>query len=235
MKTIMALVFAMSLAGNLAAEKGGNGSVAVSPPPKVIQAVSKADFNYEPTRWPMFTGDSSDNHGCAENLRINYSGKLKNGTAPQRSILNASVNFNKDIGEAYKKTAKIIVTWTVRVEAYTQAINLWTNNPRLCHPWHGTSYQSFPGGDVTTALYANGVKQGSDIAMTFPALGSGSNYNASDPTITGSVTLTPASFGGDFPKDIQLDIRLANDTVGSSVKVPAYMSTMTAFVLPITQ
>ena len=240
MKTLLALVVALAFAGNLAAEKGGNGSVAVSPPPKVIQAVSKADFNYEPTRWPIFTSFQTDNPSCANKLKA-WSGLKLSDTGysaakSARSILNAKINFKQDIGDAYKKTAKVIVTWTVRVEAYTVIINPWSSPyGRLCSPWHGTSNESFPGGDITTSLSANGVKKGADVAMTFPALGGGSNSNPSDPTITGSVTLTPADFGGEFPQVIQLDVNLLNDTIGSSVKVPAYMSTLTAFVLSITQ
>jgi hypothetical protein len=67
--------------------------------------------------------------------------------------------------------------------------------------------------------------------MTFPALGSGSNSNPSDPTVTGSVTLTPADFGGTFPSGpIPVAVMWVNQTIGSQIVAPSFMRTMTVFV-----
>jgi hypothetical protein len=217
------------------------GKTSVSPMPRVFQAVGTTDVFYEPTRWPKFGKSSSDNERCADNLRNNLSMKKKSETHPEnfsfnpRTIISKTINFKKDVGSAYKKTAKIIVAWTVRVEAYQSIINPWTNNPRLCHPWHGTIYEDFPGGDVQTSLYVNGKQVGGNANMTFPPLGTGKNVNPSDPTITGSVTLTPQDLGGEFPDELTFEVKWMNDTFGAQVKSPAYMRNMTIFVLPISQ
>lgn len=212
------------------------GSVGVSPMPKVLQAPVSAvntDVVYDPTRWPMFGAASSDNQTCAAHLKNDLSGQSKGNYAPQ-TVMSQALDIGQIAGDAYRTTAKVIVTWTLRVEAYQVMINPWTP-VRLCSPWHGTIQEDFPGGEVASMLYVNGKQMGNEATMTFPALGSGSNTNASDPTITGSVALTAADFGGTFPSGpLNVEIRWINRTIGAQVKTPAYMRNMTIFIDPVT-
>jgi hypothetical protein len=236
MTTIAALMLGM--AGLAVAD---DGSVGVSPAPKVVQEVGVTDAVYEPTRWPIFGASSSDNEACANGLRTGLSGKYKSETHPEdyppaepRVILAKTLNLSQLGFGPYRGTSKIIVSWTVRAEGYQSIINPWSNSPRLCHPWHGTIEESFPGGELATVLYVNGAPRSGEFSMTFPTLGKGTNYNPGDPTITGSIVLTPEMFGKEFPETMTCEVRWINRTTGAQVKAPAFMRSMTFFLTPVT-
>lgn len=282
------------------------GSVAVSPLPKTFQVVGNTDALYPPTRWPIFVNSQSDNNACHDKLETLCSGRRKDDATNSPlchpecfnkfkpvSIISTTVDFDKEMGRTFSKTAKMVVTWTVRMEAYKENINPWwpwgdkpdnaawgtikwpgTILPICAYPskspvngdvrpkqlcgdgfvqhlalvgrtwtdsagagrmWHGDSQQNFPGGDARTWLYLNGKQVGRVAEMTFPSLGSGANLNISDPTITGSVTVSAADFGGEFPNRFNLDVMWENDTVGAMIKSPAGMRNMTVLLMPVGQ
>ena len=83
-------------------------------------------------------------------------------------------------------------------------------------------------------LYVNGAPRSGEFSMTFPTLGKGTNYNPGDPTITGSIVLTPEMFGKEFPETMTCEVRWINRTTGAQVKAPAFMRSMTFFLTPVT-
>ncbi|HVE11910.1 MAG TPA: hypothetical protein VNI01_00830 [Elusimicrobiota bacterium] len=236
MKTKNSLALGLVLLAGAAAASD-QSSVGVSPAPKAIQMVGTTDVWYEPTRYPNFANPVADNMACGIHLVNDVSGTYRVPAPPTPlNVLSKTISFsNLGLG-SYRKTASIMVSFTLRAEAYQSApINPWTNNPRLCSPWHGSIDSVFPGGDVVSMLYVNNTKFGRDFSMTFPPLGAGSTTNVSDPTITGSVTLKPSDFGGQFPDSMTFDVRWQNLTVGARAKTPAYMRNMTIFITPVTQ
>lgn len=240
MRAKTALMSAMACLAGTPLVAADQTSVGVSPAPKAVQAVGTTDVFYDPTRWPIFGPSSSDNEACANGLRTSLSGRDKHETHPAayppavpKSILVKTIRFSGLGLGNYRRTANVLVSWTLRAEAYQVIINPWSNNPRLCHPWHGTITEDFPGGDLVSMLFVNDVQRSGEFSMTFPPLGSGTNTNPSDPTITGSVMLTPATFGGEFPDTLKCEIRWVNRTTGARVKSPANMRNMTLFVTPV--
>lgn len=118
-------------------------SVAVSPSPKSYSVVGSGDASLGMTRWPNFVSYSSDNPGCGEMLKKVLSKQLRAGTPAPAAIsgLTLAIDFKKDIGTAYNKTAAIMVTWTVRIEGAAVEVNPWTWG--LCSPWHGSVTEDF--------------------------------------------------------------------------------------------
>ena len=155
------------------------------------------------------------------------------------AILSEDIDFKKNVGTAYNKTASIVVTWTVRIEGDSVSANPAT----ACSPFHGTTSQKFPGGDALTMLYIKDRGQvGRSVSMTFPDFPDRSSYNpypppppppSHDPTTTGSVTLTAKDFGGTIPDKFTLEVRWMNDTYGAEITSPANMRNMTITILPI--
>lgn len=153
--------------------------------------------------------------------------------------------------KGYQNITKILLTWTVRVEGYKRLLAVW---PFLCHPHHGTSYQSFPAGQLKTRLYVrskasgNGVKDadtklyeedkfvpvGQIAEMTVPSAGKGKVSNIGDPTITGSYALSPSDFSeGRVSPEIDFEVRWYNET-SMRIKSPANQRNLIATVFPVT-
>ncbi|HRZ14029.1 MAG TPA: hypothetical protein P5110_00820 [Candidatus Omnitrophota bacterium] len=109
----------------------------------------------------------------------------------------------------YRKTAKILITWTVRVNGIPTALNI---RPNLCSNWAGTSVQGFPEGQLITKLYINKIPTSKEVEITVPA---SSDLVISqprppaptgcDPTLTGSYLISPDQFS-----DKQLPAKLTN-------------------------
>ncbi|MCF7916433.1 MAG: hypothetical protein K9L61_01485 [Candidatus Omnitrophica bacterium] len=196
--------------------------------PSIVSQSASSVVGMAPTRWPVFTRASSDNQACFDNLKLNYSGKRRNGasyvgtTDPyipgpadySTQLLTKTINLsNLGLGD-YRSTMRIFVTWTTRLVAVPVRINPWgsAHNPRLCSPWHGTSYHRSNPNNAYTALFVNGSKKSEAAVMTIPGTGEVRTSNPSDPTITGSVTLVPEDFGGTFPNQITFKVKAYNDT-----------------------
>jgi len=203
--------------------------------PKVVSYVGDTKMTYEATRWPDFYDYSSDNPTCGDYLRDTLSLTRKDGFDGKqyRKIMDYTVSL-ADYGlEDYSGTMKVLITWTVRVEGHKEKVNIWNEDPakRLCHPWHGTSYQNFPGGDVTTRLYINGSQYGEDFKITIPDAGQSTDVNISDPTQTGSEILTADYFGGEFPEVFTVTVKWYNDTCMDIVS-PEDMRNLIITVMP---
>ena len=136
------------------------------------------------------------------------------------------------LADRYRNSSKMLVTWTVRIEGYAvDAYNPW---PTLCRPWHGTSWQQFPGGQVHTRLYVNGAPMGTPASMSIP--GSSDtvvSVNPHDPTLSGSCLLSKNDFGTSFPEKMDIEVKWYNDTC-MKIKSPAKMRNLTITTVPIT-
>lgn len=238
--------------------------------PQIRQATGNDTVCLDATRYPSFYSYQSDNPACGEYLKKDYTAandgfslaplwiKSKySGTKAKlppmsanpgyQNIPGLSINYKPD--EAYRKTANLLITWTVRVEAYKHcgannnrcqtastaeycdgdAYKIW---PDLCDFWHGTSNQSFPGGEVKTALFINGTQKGSETVMTIPDGGVTSSYQPCDPTHTGSFLLSAENFPeGILPASIDISVKWYNDT-SMQIKSPAKMRNLIITVIP---
>ncbi len=123
----------------------------------------------------------------------------------------------------YRGTAKMVVTWTVRLEGYHKAVQPSKTHgrplPNFGQYCNGLSRQSFPKGKAYTRLFVNDEPMGEPAIMTIPYGGTGYAPPVADPTHTGEVILTPAMFGGQFPNQLKLKVKLYNDTA-SYLKCP---------------
>ncbi|MCK9573614.1 MAG: hypothetical protein M0R20_04345 [Candidatus Omnitrophica bacterium] len=245
--------------------------------PQIRQVTGDSTVCLDATRYPKFYSYQSDNPTCGEYLKTEYDAQsvtgnqsskgfslaplwLKSkysGTKDKKPPLSVNpgyqeipgLNINYRPEEAYRKTANLLVTWTVRVEAYKHcgannnrcaststaeycdgdAYKLW---PDLCSVWHGTSNQSFPGGEVKTALFVNGVQKGTESIMTIPDGGVTSSYQPNDPTHTGSFLISADSFPEKvLPESIDISVKWYNDT-SMQIKSPAKMRNLIVTVVP---
>lgn len=166
-----------------------------------------------------------------------------------------------EVASGYKKTSKMLFSWTVRVEGYipkdcdhskgkiVSGISVW---PVLCHPWHGISHQNYAGGQVKTQLYILGAKTadgktehkddegyvavGEPVEMTVPLIKSKVKVGSgSDPTLTGSYVLTPGDFSsGEIPDEIEYKLKWANHTA-LRIKSPKGQRNLVITRMPLTQ
>lgn len=238
--------------------------------PQIQQVTGDNDVCLDATRYPNFYSYQSDNPACGEYLKKEYKENTNEGftlaplwvkskytgTAGKKPPVAANPGYQNIPGlrmvyrpdEAYRKTANLLVTWTVRIEAYKHcgvnnnscaaasadycdgdAYKIW---PDLCDVWHGTTNQSFPGGEVKTALFVNGVQKGTESIMTIPDGGVTSSYQPNDPTHTGSFLLSADSFpDGVLPETIDIAIKWYNDT-SMQLKSPAKMRNLIITVVP---
>ncbi|MDD5493021.1 MAG: hypothetical protein PHV60_10155, partial [bacterium] len=120
------------------------------------------------------------------------------------------------------------------VEGYKlAAYTIW---PRLCTPWHGSSNQRFPGGQVLTQLYINGKPLGKPAALTIPDAGTSSINQPHDPTLTGSCLVSRGDFTtGAFPENMDIEIRWYNDTSMKIVSPKSMRNLLITFVPVTTQ
>lgn len=173
-----------------------------------------------------------------------------------------------EIGAGYEKTSKVLFSWSVRVEGQAPqdcdhfsgdlvtGISVW---PVLCHPWRGTSYQNYEGGQVKTQLYILGAKAGAEskeykdtegyvavgkpLEMTIPKVNMAMAQSdwtppppppPSDPTLTGSYIVEPGSFPeGKLPAKISYKLKWSNHTA-LRIKSPGGQRSLIVTLLPIT-
>lgn len=208
--------------------------------PALIQLVGSGAIELGPSRYPEFYDFSSDNPTCGENLKKSH----KDGgmslaplgpDAGQFVEVGGLTVLGFKVGEEYRNTAKLLFTWSIRVEGYKPDIGAYAIWPGLCSPWHGTSYQRFPGGEVKSMLYINGqpVTQCPAAALTIPDAGSASITQPRDPTLTGSCLITKEFFGGSFPATIDIMIKWQNDTCLKIVS-PTEMRSLVVTSIPVT-
>ncbi|MBU1112819.1 MAG: hypothetical protein KKH93_02950 [Candidatus Omnitrophica bacterium] len=147
------------------------------------------------------------------------------------SGLSTAINFEILGLSQYKKTAKITINWTVRIEGSVHPEELWRkHDPWYCPGWTGKSYQRFPEGNAYTRLFVEGVARGSLATMTVPSAGEAvTGFKAVDPNITGSVVLTPDMFNGEFPEELNVEVKWYNDT---AMDLTAYDRNLIITIIP---
>ena len=144
------------------------------------------------------------------------------------------------IPRGYRNIAKVLFTWTVRVEGLGTPETIF---PGICgKPYHGTTVQQF-GGQVQTQLYVKRpndtlYKAVGDIVQLSMPLSSQAIAQYNDPTISGSYLLT----GDDFvtqttvrsalPATVDFELRWLNDS-SYDIRSPANQYQLTATLLPI--
>jgi hypothetical protein len=249
-----------------AEEQAGQAPLGLTP--ILSESVGTTAITKKPAKYPIFD-NSSDNNTCDAYLETSYDGvnngvtatnglslaplwlgsKYGNGTGgiyPQsdvafqwESVLAGEVNIPAN----YRQSAKVIVTWTVRIEGSQvyagmgsppgAGYKVW---PKLCSWWHGTSNQNFSAGQVKTALFvevgSSYVKKSEDIYMTIPSAGAATVVQPNDPTHTGSCILTKEDFGGTLPAVLRAQVRWYNDTT-MQLNSPAYMRNLIINVVPV--
>jgi hypothetical protein len=140
-----------------------------------------------------------------------------------------------EIPEEYRKKAGILVTWTVRIEGSQP--DAYPVLGKLCSSsWAGTSYQSFPPGDVKTKLVVNAKPMGPEACMTIPDGGKTQTTEKpkpppGDPTHTGSYLITPKDFNGLLPATLDLEIQWKNETT-QVITSPANDRSVVVTLLP---
>ena len=88
----------------------------------------------------------------------------------------------------YRKTASLMVTWTIRVEGLSPVIHIgppdhiYDGTTEICGYWHGTSIQSFPGGKVQTRLMVNGTQMPVDFTASLTLPDGGGSQTVQSPT-----------------------------------------------------
>ncbi|MBP6919752.1 MAG: hypothetical protein KBC23_02025 [Candidatus Omnitrophica bacterium] len=142
-----------------------------------------------------------------------------------------------DIPVGYRKTAKILVTWTVRIEGVCPA---WGIGHVICEPWVGTLTFNCPAGDVKTylkvAYKSNGETKGgvisAPVVMQMPA-GTTGPIQQLDPTLTGTYVITREDFPDkEIPGNLELTILWENFT-SMRVHSPDGMRNMIVNVVPV--
>jgi len=250
------VVSAFVLAPVLSACAADNtASIPVSGAPVIVQVVGDLPVTLAAARYPLFSQFSADNPACGNYLKTPYNDpqpdtngiadtglsnapiwlRSKMGQGPAaganlgyQTVLSKSV----DIPAQSRRSASVLVAWTVRVEASAKTVKIW---PALCHPWHGQSDQDFLGGEVRTHLFVNGQPKGQDATMTVPKSAPGTDINISDPTISGTYLLRAADFeNGVFPATLTLEIKWMNET-SMELKSPEKMRSMIVTMMPLNQ
>jgi len=251
----------------------GNGSVPSGQGPAITQVVGSTEAKLSPAKYPKFDSFTSDNPTCGNYLLARYSDPQPdaNGIADSglslapvwvrskyapaaASVPGSNAGFQTiltqtiDIPQAYRRTANVLVTWTIRVEAYGPGAYKVKNT--LCSPWNGTAYESFPGGLVKSRITVNGQAKGQDISMTVPNASNASSVGISendppppppppsrrsDPTITGSYLVKAGDFaGGVFPAQVTIAVQWLNDTP-LIIATPANQHNLIVTLMPVGQ
>ncbi|HQJ16245.1 MAG TPA: hypothetical protein PLJ26_07145, partial [Candidatus Omnitrophota bacterium] len=147
---------------------------------------------------------------------------------------------NFRINKNFNRTARLLITWTVRIEGFSKDYSI---NPEFCGNWYGSLTTKFPSGEVKTALYIDGQQAGPEVIMQVPAgqdivarekrPPSGSGF---DPTLVGTYVLTADNFPGKkFPEKIGLiEIRWKNET-SMDIVSPKGMRNMIINMMPVTK
>lgn len=137
---------------------------------------------------------------------------------------------NYKIDAQYRKTAKILVSWTVRIESAPYVVEYW---PYLCKPYHGRYKYEFDAGSARTQLYIDGKPVGEKFSMEVPG-GVQAGKFRSDPVITGHFFISPEQYpNGELPATIgKLEIRWQNET-SMLLTSPKNMRNIVLQVMPV--
>lgn len=234
----LTLIFLLSWGLNIFAQK------VTMPPedkPKLAAVKGTTDAILGPAKYPDFYNYSSDNPTCGNYLRDTLSGqactvKSQHGSDGYVTTEGISCRTKLDDLKGLKisnftlpanyRNSMLLITWTVRIEGYKPGtVVVW---PNLCDPWHGTSYQSFPGGKVRSRLVLNGKPVGDVCTMTIPDGGKAEITNESDPTLTCSAVVDAKDLS---EEGNTFKVQWKNDTSLRLVS-PANMRNLVIMVFP---
>lgn len=228
MKRIIALVTLFLLCvGFLAFAQGTETrQIPVEVSPLIKMAVGNDVATLPAYRYPRFDSAVGDNPNCFPYLK-SISLKPLSKVVPAFSKL-SGLDLEIPVPDSFRTSASILVTWTVRVEAESVLAKVW---PDLCSPWHGTVNESFPGGEVYTAIKVNGVLKEPAAAITVPDGKPGTVVIVSDPTNTGSYLIKPEDFSENkLPETVKIQVWWKNDTCMKIISKAKYRTVIATFV-----
>jgi len=235
--------------------------------PETTQVEGDTEATMGPAKYPLFYDYQSNDAACGDYLKAQFKvqtgdeddGIADSGLSLAPIYLKSKYTTNGYTGgekadyvklpglemagykipEEYRKTAGVLVTWTVRIEGSQTAP--YVPNDNFCkHGQQGTYYQSFPSGEVKTKLFITSGKgtayektkdYGPEACMTIPDGGKTQNVAPGDPTHTGSYLITAADFNGLFPATLDFEIRWKNETC-QKLTSPAKMRSMIVTLMP---
>jgi len=235
-----------------------SGSIPASQQPVVKEVIGKGDIWLEAALYPEFRPmnvDPRTDNGCKtadsrvfQTLKLQPITRVSPSTGRAVSADTSKLGKQatdlkmtltaKDIPEGYRKTAKILVTWTVRIEGECYP---WGIGHVICEPWIGTIEFYCPEGDVKTYLKATykvngetkGAIIGTPVVMTMPPTKTVSQQR--DPTLTGTYVITAEDFSNkEIPDNLELTIFWENFT-SLRIKSPDSMRNMIVNVIPFTK
>ena len=244
---VLSTVLLLSAGVTLAAE---SGSIPTSEIPEVKEVTGKGNQVLETTFFPIITAEEGDpvDSDCAAFLQslankpisktdVKRIRRTRDGDAIKTDLIGLEPIPLQDlittvnILPAHKKTAKILVFWTVRVVG--QCVP-WRIKDDLCLKFTYEPQFTCIANDVKTYVSVNGViKTDNACTLQIPEMTSASNeVKLYDPTITGTYVITKDDFeGGVFPDTVTIQIFWQNK--GSlRVTSPSGLRNMIVNVIP---
>jgi hypothetical protein len=217
--------------------------VPASQRPSVSEIIARADdATLEPVIYPRFTNYTTK-AGISDTVRDNCYKEVD--AISEKPILStglpdytelSGLTTTLEVQEPYRKTAKILITWTVRIEASLPDWHLDALRKNLgddfCAGWCGTKDGVYLPGKVKTALYVINEKKGMEVAMEIP----GARELIVDPTLVGTYLLRASDFSNsEFPQGpFTIAIKWKNETAKKILCLKGHRS-LTINYLPITK
>jgi len=239
MKRLFVLLAVLFLtAGNAFAVE--SGSVPTSEMPEVVEKVGGDAIVLEAVYYPIITAtdieswENAIGPSCYVFLDRVKNGKVKIGddigidpSLPGLIESSTGEKFNADfpslqkvkdldveikILPAHKKTAKVLVFWTLRV---TGQCLPWRLDERVCRTFAATANYKCIGNNVHTYVKVNGkLRPESKCTLQIPEMTNKSNESALyDPTITGTYVITKDNFPEtkELPDKLNIEIYWENE------------------------
>jgi hypothetical protein len=222
-----------------------SAEILIEAPPEIRQVIGETKAVLAPAKFPQFLViKQTDNLSCEQWIAANLSSKpictpSQTGAVyavckPDFEDIEGLIISNFKIPLEYRKTSRLLFTWTVRVVGYTLPVKLY---PTLCSPWHGTTSQEFLAGDVETQLYVKEKDKaekplGQPFVMTIPYGGIVNTSQPYDPTLLGSYLITGADFDNNFlPEEFEyIKVKWRNQSCMETVAPPGMRNLILNFM-----
>ncbi|HOW42936.1 MAG TPA: hypothetical protein P5110_06180 [Candidatus Omnitrophota bacterium] len=234
--------------------------------PQVKEITGKSRIELDEARYPHFKSfEAGTQPECEEYLAAKHEGKVENGTATDGLSLAPIHLKSKFSGKAaqeseadfvpveefkyklaipkeYRKTAKVIVTWTMEVFGNSPAAMEIEN--KLCEgAWYGTSIQAFPEGYsvISRCIVNSDMKNPKGEAKISMPPGEERTHVSTpppppsppcEPVMTGSALIMPDDYNGELPASLIIEIYWKNDSP-LTVFSPANSRQMTITLMPL--